>query len=233
MACDTKCRTLGDEFRQPSVSERKAALAFARGVTPGGSSYLQGAFTAAATLLKNKGVKAHVVYMGDGRPTVGELREPELAREVVNQMEGAGATLNALHIGEDVGELFLAEATRRLAGSVNRISAGDDIGNLVFDIVAAQYRPTLTDLTVSFEGVDVHHTYPETLPSLTAGSEAILVGRYSSRRRGRGAAEGQAGGPPLRAPLPAQLRRGAGRPLRQQLHPAHLGQAPPGRPVDG
>ncbi len=210
MACDTKCRTLGEAFRQPSVSERKAALLFARGITPGGSSYLQGAFSAAATLLKNKGVQAHVVYMGDGRPTVGELREPELAREVVNQMEGAKATLSALQIGEDVGEFFLAEATRRLAGSVNRISAGDDIGNLVFDIVAAQFRPTLTDLEVTYEGVDVHHTYPKTLASLTAGSEAIIVGRYKTGGKGVVRLKGKLAGRPFERRYPLSFEAGQG-----------------------
>jgi tetratricopeptide (TPR) repeat protein len=205
MACDAACKTLGTVFTRPTADSRQAALRFARGITPGGSSNLQAAFEDAATIVGADGSAAHVVYLGDGRPTAGELREPELARLVVARLGKVRATLDALQIGEDVAELFLAQATRRLAGAVHRISAGDDVAARVFDIVSAQYRPTLTDLEVSFEDLDVHHVYPTSLESLTAGSEATIVGRYGKGGQGAIRLRGKLGGAPFERRYPVAL----------------------------
>jgi hypothetical protein len=205
MACDAACKTLGTSFTKPSAESRQAALRFARGITPGGSSNLQAAFEDAATQISAAGAAAHVVYFGDGRPTAGELREPELARLVVARLGKVNASLDAFQIGEDVAELFLAQATRRLAGAVHRISAGDDVAGRVFDIVSAQYRPTLTDLEVSFEDLDVHHVYPTSLESLTAGSEATIVGRYGKGGQGAIRLRGKLAGAPFERRYPVAL----------------------------
>lgn len=185
MACDERCRVMGESFREPTAEARRAAMDFVRGITPGGSSNLQAAFEEAGQRAGAAGRPVNVVYLGDGRPTAGEMREPQLASLVVEALRKPGATLSVLQVGEDVGELFLQEATRRLAGSIHRLEAGDDLRTRVFEVVAAQYRPTLTDLEVSFDGVDVHHVYPDKLPSLVAGSEVVVTGRYD--RAGSGA----------------------------------------------
>ena len=205
MVCDATCRT-GGSFEKPTAAARQAALKLARGIKPGGSSNLQAAFEEAGQVLGRAGIKgAQVIYLGDGRPSAGELREPELARRVVTALRPTGARLSAIQIGDDVSELFLPEASRRLAGTVHRLSPGDDVAQVVLDVVAAQYRPTLTDLELSFEGLDVHHVYPAQLPSLTAGSEAVLTGRYGRGGQGALLVRGQLDGRPFQRRFPMTL----------------------------
>lgn len=207
LACDTRCRALGAAPRHPTAEARKEALAFVRGLVPSGSSHLAGAFTeAAARISAHKGGSpTQVIYVGDGRPSAGELREAELARLVVRTLSAAGASLTALQIGEDAGELFLGEATRRLGGAVHHLDAGDDVGSRVFELVAAQYRPTLSDLELSFEGLDVHHVYPARLESLSAGSEAVIVGRYDKGGQGAIKLRGKLAGKPFERRFPLAL----------------------------
>jgi hypothetical protein len=205
MVCDATCRT-GGSFEKPGAAARQAALKLARSIKPGGASNLQAAFDEAGQALSRASIKgAQVIYFGDGRPSAGELREPELARRVVAALRPSGARLSAIQIGDDVSELFLPEATRRLAGAVHRLSPGDDVARLVLDVVAAQYRPTLTDLELSFEGLDVHHIYPAQLPSLTAGSEAVLTGRYGKGGKGALLVRGQLDGKPFERRFPLSL----------------------------
>ena len=222
MACDAACKNMGDSFVRPTAETRQAALRFARAVVPGGSSNLQAAFEDAAAFAVKAGVAPHVIYLGDGRPSAGELREPELARLVVTRLEKAKASLDALQIGEDVSELFLAHATRRLGGAVHRINAGDDVGERVFEIVAAQYRPTLTDLEVSFESLDVHHVYPASLETLTAGSEATIVGRYGKGGQGALRVRGKLAGAPFERRYPVNLVAEKKEEGRQQLFISRL-----------
>lgn len=205
MACDERCRALGEAFREPNSEARRQALAFAGGITPGGASNIQGAFDEAARQARTSDRPVHVVYMGDGRPTAGEMREPQLARLTVDALGKAGVSLSVLQIGEDVGELFLEEATRKLAGSIHRLEAGDDLRTRVFEVVAAQYRPTLTNLQVGFEGVEVHHVYPETLPSLVAGEEVVVTGRYDRAGGGSVRLTGTVDGRPFERRYPIQL----------------------------
>ena len=206
MACDASCRVWGKEPRKPTTAARQQALSFVRGMTPGGASNLQVSFHEAAARAAAMGRGVRVVYMGDGRPTAGELREPELARMVTAELSRAGASLDVLQIGEDSGDLFLAEATRGLAGAVHRINPGDDLASRVFDIVAAQYRPTLTALKMSFEGeLKVHDVYPRQLPSLTAGGEVIVVGRYNAAGAGAIRLQGRLGERDFNRRYPVEL----------------------------
>jgi hypothetical protein len=210
MACDATCKTWRTEARKPTAEARRQALAFARAVTPGGSSNLQVSFHEAAGRAAAMGSGVRVVYIGDGRPTAGELREPELAGLVVDQLRQAGASLDVLQVGEDTGEQFLALSTRRLAGAVHRITAGDDVGSRVFEIVASHYRPTLTDLELSFEGeLETHHVYPRTLSSVTAGGELVLVGRYGRGGQGAIRLRGKLQGRAFNRRYPVDLTAGA------------------------
>jgi len=193
MSCDATCRSWSSGPDKPTAANRKSALGFVRAITPGGASNIQEAFREAAAAAGAMGRGTRVIYMGDGKPTAGELREPELAKLVVRRLRAAGASLDALSVGEDTGAMFLAQATRRLSGAVHHLNAGDDVGSRVFDMVADQYRPTLTGLELSVEGAGVHHVYPRTLPSLTAGSEVVVVGRYDQQGSGAIVLKGRVG----------------------------------------
>ncbi|MCA9673118.1 MAG: FecR domain-containing protein, partial [Myxococcales bacterium] len=186
MACDARCKLLGPGFRKPDADARRAARKFLAGVQPGGSSDIQLAMARAAELAKASGSKGrvHVLYIGDGRPTAGELRSGLLARRVVGSLRPVGAELSALQIGEDAEGLFLSAAARRLGGRVYRVSNGEDIEKRVLAVASALYRPTLTDITLDFEGLAVDAVYPRHLPTVAAGSEVHIVGRF--RRPGKG-----------------------------------------------
>ena len=206
MACDSRCITWSDGAKAPSAAARKEALSFVKTHKTGGASDVQGAFEEAATKVASMGKGVRVIYMGDGKPTAGEMREPQLARLVVDALGRVGATLDMLQIGDDASALFMAQATRRLSGAVHPLGAGDDLAGRVFDLVAAQYRPTLTDLEVSVEGeLGVHHVYPGQLASVSAGSELVLVGRYSTGGTGAIKLRGKVGGRDFQRRYPVTL----------------------------
>lgn len=215
IACGTHCKELTNGFTQPSAAARQKINEELKAIKPVGSSNLQAAFEDAAALAAKSQQPVHVIYMGDGRATAGELREPELASLVVGALGPKNATLSVLRIGEDSAALFLREATRRLGGEVIPLQLGDDLGRVIFELVAAQLQPTLSDVEVTFDGLqdNVHHVYPRTLSVLRAGGEAVIVGRYQSAGEGtlrvRGKVDGKLFERTYKLELPAEATKGA------------------------
>ncbi|MCC6749460.1 MAG: FecR domain-containing protein [Deltaproteobacteria bacterium] len=180
LACDARCRGWARGFRHPTAQARRDALAFIRSVGPAGATDLQEAFVAVAAAIRGRSTPTHVIYLGDGRPSAGELRDGPLAQWVLDALTPHGATLSALRIGPEEGDAWLREATRRLGGTLHRLGPGDDVPNRIFDLLATHYRPALRGVEVSFHGVPVHRVFPEQLPAVPSGGEVLLVGRYSS-----------------------------------------------------
>ena len=206
MACHARCTTWEKSHQQPSAAARKSALAWVRARKIGGASDVQGTFEEAGAEAARMGKGVRVIYMGDGKPSAGELREPQLARLVVNALGRAGASLDMIQVGDDAAALFMTQATRRLSGAVHTLGAGDDVAGRMFDLVAAQYRPTLTDLKLTLEGgLGVHHVYPGQLASVSAGSELVLVGRYGAGGSGAIKLKGKVGGRDFERRYPVTL----------------------------
>lgn len=207
LACDSHCKQVAGGFHKPNAAGRLRAKTFLAGIKPGGASNLQGAFAAAAELAGQAKQPVTVVYLGDGRPSMGELREAELARHVVRALRARNASLTVLSVGEDVGAIFLGEATRKLGGVIHRLGKGDDyLRQTVVEVVASQYRPALTDLRISFEDLPgVRQVYPRELPTLSAGAEVVLVGRYEGTGRGAIRVDGRVDGRPFTRRYPLDL----------------------------
>ncbi|MCK5795893.1 MAG: FecR domain-containing protein, partial [Deltaproteobacteria bacterium] len=212
LACDTRCDVMGDakgRFTTPNTEGRERARRFLETMKPGGSSNLQLAFDEAARLAGRSKHAVTVIYLGDGRPTIGELREVALAQRVVRNLRAVKARLSVLQVGEDVGAIFLSQTTRKLGGAIHRLGQGDDLRRTIFEVVASQYQPTLTDLRVRFVGLPgIHHVYPRELPTITAGGEVVLVGRFDGAGHGAIRVEGRVDGRPFDRRYPVTFSRG-------------------------
>ncbi|MBW2732168.1 MAG: FecR domain-containing protein [Deltaproteobacteria bacterium] len=215
LACGTRCEQITEGFMAPSAPARQKIKEQLEALKAEGSSNLQAAFEDAAVLVGSSKEPVHVIYMGDGRATAGEMREPELASQVVGSLAPKEATLSVLRIGEDSAALFLREATRRLGGEVVPLQLGDDLRRVVFELVAAQLQPTLSDVEVTFEDLqdNVHDVYPRTFSVLRAGGEAVIVGRYQGAGEGTLRVRGQLDGKPFersyKLELPAEATKSA------------------------
>lgn len=213
LAADQSAVVVGPESPTLVTPEVRARIATELAkVHAGGASNLGLALERAADLLdgQREGGAAErvdagmVVYLGDGRPTVGETNARDLRRRLARRAGGV-PRLGALAIGQDADRWMLAELVAG-AGPVYDVLDRPDAARASAALVADALTPTLRDVSIAL-GTTVDRTYPRDARTVVAGSTVTVVGR-------------------LRGPLPSQvgLRYRRGGRLVEEMRP--LAQVP-------
>lgn len=194
---DQSARALGKSEPQPLTpglrDELRAALA---GVRPGGASHLELALGRAADALDSpsRGDKAGsgvVVYVGDGRPTLGESDATRLRQALLRRPTGS-PRLSAIAIGANADRWALARLTNG-TGAVYDVLDRADAAQVGSQLLASALAPTWRDVDLEL-GTAFDRVYPRNPRTVIQGSTVTVVGR-------------------LRGPLPANVglrfRKGA------------------------
>jgi tetratricopeptide (TPR) repeat protein len=156
-----------DEARRDAMS---AGLAK---VERGGATDLGAVLADAAARLdpKRRGV---VVYLGDGRPTVGELAVTDL-RERLGRLPSP-ARLFAMGIGEGANMAVLKGVAR--GGFAERVVDGYGAGQAALRLLEEAERPVWLGVKVDL-GVGVDRVYPREMGAVFADETALVVGRLN------------------------------------------------------
>ncbi len=210
VAADQSARLVGPDHPSPVTPELRAQIRRdLAAVHAGGASNLGVALERAADLLDAQGERSGsgmVVYLGDGRPTVGESDARELRKRLARRANGV-PRLGALAIGQGADRWLLAELVAG-AGPVYDVLDRPDAARASSALVADALAPTLRDVALEL-GATVDRVYPRDPQSTLAGSTLTVAGR-------------------LRGELPKQvaLRYRKGTKLVEELRPLELVRAP-------
>jgi tetratricopeptide (TPR) repeat protein len=147
-----------------------------------------------------------VVYLGDGRPTVGETTARELRRRLAGRASGV-PRLGALAIGQGADRWLLGELVAG-SGPVYDVLDRPDAARAASALVADALAPTIRDVSILL-GPTIDRMYPRDARAVLAGSTVSVTGR-------------------LRGELPAQigLRYRRGTQLVEETRPLELLPAP-------
>ncbi len=180
-------------FKDANKANRERAQAFIKETKPIGGTAIDDALRKALDLInrreESKTRPGVIVFLTDGRPTVGETSEEMIH---TNVKKAAGQTrLFCFGIGHDVNTHLLdkiAETTRAFS---QYVLPEEDIEVKVSNFYTKIKEPVLANPRLKFpEGVRVTKVYPEPLPDLFKGEELILVGRYTGSSGGHLLLEG-------------------------------------------
>lgn len=131
-----------------------------------------------------------VVFLTDGKPTIGETDETRLM-EKVRKANTASLRLFTFGVGFDLNTHLLDRLTDETRGWRTYIAPHEDIEIKVSAFYAKVRSPVLTDLKLSVENVRVYQVYPRELPDLFKGSTLTVFGRYSGTGEGKLVLEGK------------------------------------------
>jgi Ca-activated chloride channel homolog len=140
-----------------------------------------------------------IVLLTDGQ--VGN--EEEILSAVLAQ-RGA-ARFYAFGIGTNVSDVLLRGLARKTGGAVEAIHPGERIDDKVIAQFARATAVRVTDVTVSFEGLDVGELAPAELPPLVDGEPWTVFGRYERTGRGRAVLRGKLRGEAFALDVPTEL----------------------------
>jgi tetratricopeptide (TPR) repeat protein len=132
-------------------------------------AYLEGALGKANS-------KSVILYLGDGRPTLGEKNASELAIRIRGLAKAKTPSCFALPLGLSQEHQVLGAIASLGGGSLlsDRKEIEQTAGRFMSEIAA----PSLKNLQLEIEGFATARVFPRKLPNLPRGGQQIVVGRF-------------------------------------------------------
>jgi Ca-activated chloride channel family protein len=157
------------------------ALKFVDGIVDSGGTNINEALLAALSRMPAGDRPSYVLFLTDGLPTVGTTETAEILRNVA-QANRRGSRVFVFGVGHDVNTQLLDRISADNRGTSVYVGEREDLEVALSGFYEKIASPVLSDLAVSFQGIETDQVYPRSLPDLFKGSQLVLVGRY----RGRG-----------------------------------------------
>ena len=178
----TETEALSPTLLEASPDSVKKALEFVRGLeATGGTNIQEALLTALKSRSKDKeeGRPYLIVFLTDGKPTVGETNPDAIVKAVTGQnKEGGAARVFAFGVDNEVNTVLLDKLSGENSGVSEYVTPREDIEVKVSNFFTKVSDPILTALELNYGGIKVSQQYPSALPDLFAGSQLTIIGRY-------------------------------------------------------
>ncbi len=195
----TESEPLFEKLVDASRSNRDKALDFIKGLRPIGGTAIAEALQAAQKLRPAENARPFViVFLTDGKPTIGETDEERIVAKVVRE-QGATTRVFCFGIGTDINTHLLDKIAERTKAASQFVLPEEDLEVKVSNFFTKIKEPLLTNLKLEFPaGIRVTKLYPNPLPDLFRGDQLVLAGRYSGEGEGDLVLDGTLNGTPKR-----------------------------------
>jgi Ca-activated chloride channel homolog len=165
-----------------------AARRYVRNLNAGGGTEMLPALVHLMQKPQTPGYLRHIILLTDG-----DLGNEEQIFAALRQ-DLSGARLFTVAIGSEPN-LFLATKMAEYGrGTFTHIADIKEVQQQMNRLFATLETPVLTDVNISFEGVEVADVYPERPPDLFLRQPLLIYGRIAKGHKGTVRLTGQAGG---------------------------------------
>ena len=191
----TEVEPVFDKLTEASSGNRERAQSFINYLRPLGGTAIDEALRKALALRPESGDRPFVVvFLTDGRPTIGNTSEDAIISNV-KQVSRGNTRVFCFGIGTDVNTHLLDKVTEETRAFSQYVLPEEDIEVKVSNFFTKIKEPVLAQPILTFpEGVRVSKAYPSPLPDLFRGDQLVLVGRYSGHTDGAIKLTGSMGG---------------------------------------
>ncbi len=166
-----------DGLADAGSSNKGDALDFVSDIKAIGGTNINDALKESLVLLGGNKRPALIIFLTDGKPTVG-VTEVEKILDNVGDANTGDVRVFVFGVGYDVNTHLLDKLSARNRGVSEYVEPEEDIEVKVSGFYAKVSNPVLSDVMLMFDGVRVGELYPKELPDLFKGSQLILLGRY-------------------------------------------------------
>jgi Ca-activated chloride channel family protein len=193
----TEVEPLFNALTDATREQRARAQNFIKDLRPIGGTAIDDALRKAMALRPDKGDRPFVViFLTDGRPTVGVTDENAILAGVTRASAGH-VRVFCFGIGTDVNTHLLDKITEETRASSQYVLPDEDIEVKVSSFFGRIKEPVLASPRLVFpEGVRVTKLYPAPAPDLFKGEQLVLAGRYAGSADGAIRLEGTVHGEP-------------------------------------
>jgi Ca-activated chloride channel family protein len=187
----TEVEPLFDRLVDASKANREKADEFIKDLKPIGGTAIDEALQKALALRnaergmrqaeREQGRPLVVIFLTDGKPTIGTTDEGQIVANVKKQNEGRTRVF-CFGIGTDVNTHLLDKITEETRAVSQYVLPEEDLEVKVSNFFSKIKEPVLANPTLKFTGdIRVTKLYPSPLPDLFRGDQLVLVGRYTGK----------------------------------------------------
>ena len=180
----TEVEPLFDKLVRANAGNREKTSDFIKDLKPIGGTAIDNALQKALALRDGRADSGRpfvIIFLTDGRPTIGTTDENQIVSNVKRHNEGRTRVF-CFGIGTDVNTHLLDKITEETRAISQYVLPEEDLEVKVSNFFSKIKEPVLTNPTLKFTGdVRVTKLYPSPLPDLFRGDQLVLVGRYSGR----------------------------------------------------
>ena len=182
----TEAEPVFEELTKATKANREKALKFIKSVRAIGGTAIQEALNMAvetAAESAKEGRPSQIIFMTDGKPTLGATREEVILKSVEKAMGETEKDVRifCFGIGTNINTHLLDLVTEKTRAVSQYVLPDEDIEEKVSRFYAKISDPILTDLKIKIDGADwVRNRYPNDLPDLFRGDQLVVLGRYQS-----------------------------------------------------
>lgn len=173
---NTDAERFKPNLAQATPDNKKAALSFIDDLEAHGGTNIGDALRNATANLKQASERpAYIVLMTDGEPTVGETSIPNLLKSIPSDRD---IRLFDFGVGYDVNTKLLNKLAEMHHGTSQYIEPNEDMETALSNFYNKIKSPVLTDVKITYEGIQAKNIYPKEVTDLFSGTQALLIGRY-------------------------------------------------------
>jgi len=191
----TEVEPLFNNLRDATKENRSAAQKFIETLKPIGGTAIDDALKKAVALRPENGTRPYViVFLTDGRPTVGTIDENQIIESATKSKTGLTRIFN-FGIGTDVNTHLLDRIAEETKAFSQYVFPEEDIEVKVSAFFTKIKEPVLASPTIKFpDGVRVTKIYPSPVPDIFKSEQLIIAGRYAASGDGAVQIEGSVSG---------------------------------------
>lgn len=175
-----------------SADNKQRALAFVDAFEAAGGTAIDEALGASLAAVANE-EGALVLFVTDGRPTVGEVDQRAIV-DAVDAHNKKRARIFTLGVGEDLDTHLVDRIAGRHGGSSHYVRPGEDVAHAIAALYEHIAYPVLTGITLTIDGdAKAYAVLPKDVPDLFRGQQLVIAGRYRGFGKTRVRLEGRLG----------------------------------------
>lgn len=179
----TEAEPLFEKLVEANTDNRAKAVAFVDSFRPVGGTAIEDALIRALAPSQAPGQSDRpyvVVFLTDGRPTIGSTNDDEIVTRLRTAMGDRMVRVFSFGIGVDVNTHLLDRLTETTRAASQYVLPDEDIEVKVSSFFTKINSPVLADLKLKLSGgARASKLAPAALPDLFRGEQLVVFGRYS------------------------------------------------------
>ncbi len=147
-----------------------------------GGTNIKEAIGKALPLLTEENRPSYVLFLTDGKPTVGDTSERNILAAAEKANKGR-ARVFCLGVGYNVNALLIDKLSQTNRGVSSYVKETEPLEGKISGLYSKIRNPVMTELKLTIDGADIRQMYPRQISDLFDGQQIVLSGRYKKGGR--------------------------------------------------